>query len=141
MRAKPAEIANVFGLEHAESITLLDLAHRCEEGLPKYCFQRVSQILVPEGKQFLESLISPASLGHRKLGKLTPWKVDCIVRLTDCWLVALSVFQDEGKAKRFLTSPHAFLAGRPALQVAAAYSCGAQVVDHLLGGLRYGSVA
>ena len=141
MRAKPTEIAKTLGLADAESVTLLDLAHRCEEGLPKSCFQRLKQNLAPEGRQFLHSLISPASLSRRKDGKLTPCESDCTVRLADCWLMALETFQDESKARRFLAGPHPLLGGHPPLELAAVSTCGAAVVEQLLGRLRYGSAA
>ena len=141
MRAKPTEIAKTLGLADAESVTLLDLAHRCEEGLPKSCFQRLKQNLAPEGRQFLHSLISPASLSRRKDGKLTPYESDCTARLADCWLMALETFQDESKATRFLSGPHPLLGGRPPLEIAAVSTCGAAVVDQILGRLRYGTAA
>ena len=141
MRAKPTEIAKTLGLANAESVTLLDLAHRCEEGLPKSCFQRLNQNLVPEGRQFLHSLISPASLSRCKDGKLTPCESDCTVRLADCWLMALETFQEESKARRFLSGPHPLLGGRPPMAVLAGSTCGAEVIYQLLGRLRYGSAA
>jgi putative toxin-antitoxin system antitoxin component (TIGR02293 family) len=141
MRANPTEIAKALGLANAESVTLLDLAHRCEEGLSKSCFLRLNEILAPEGRKFLNSLISPASLGRRKNRRLTPCESDCIVRLSDCWLMALETFQDESKAKRFLSGPHPLLGGRPPLELAAVSTCGVAAVHQLLGRLIYGSVA
>ncbi|NEZ02799.1 DUF2384 domain-containing protein [Wenzhouxiangella sp. XN201] len=141
MRAKPTEIAKALGLANAESVTLLDLAHRCEEGLPKSCFLRLHETLAPEGQKFLNSLISPASLGRRKDGKLTPCESDGTVRLAHCWQMALETFQDESKARRFLSGPHPLLGGRPPMAVLAGSTCGAEVIYQLLGRLRYGSAA
>lgn len=141
MRAKSTEIAKVLGLANAESVTLLDLAHRCEEGLPKSCFQRLNDNLAPEGRQFLHSLIFPASLSRRKDGKLTQCESDCTVRLADCWLMALDTFRDESKVRRFLARPHPLIDGRPPMAVSAGSTCGAEVIYQLLGRLKYGSAA
>lgn len=115
---KPTEIAKTMGLVDVEPVTLLDLAHPCEEGLSKSCLQRLNIILAPEGRQFLNSLISPASLGQRKDGKLTLCESDCRVPFADCWLIALETFQDESKVRRFLAGPQTLLGGRPSLEVA-----------------------
>jgi putative toxin-antitoxin system antitoxin component (TIGR02293 family) len=141
MRAQATEIAASLGLNDSESMTLLALAGRCEKGLPISCFKRLRTILAPECRHLLDALISPASLGQRKHGKLTSCESDSVVRMADCWLVALRVFQDEAKARRWLEKPHAFLGGHPPLQIAATSTCGAEAVDQLLGRLHYGSAA
>lgn len=141
MRAKPTEVDKTLGQANAESVTLLDLAHRCEDGLPKSCFQRLNMILAPGSRQFLHSLISPASLSRRKDGKLTPCESDCIVRSADGWLMALETFQDESKVRRFLSGPHPLLGGRPPMEVLAGSTCGAEVIYQLLDRLRYGWAA
>lgn len=141
MRAQVTEIAAALEIGDAESMTLLDLAGRCERGLPLSCFTRLRTILEPECRHLLDALISPSSLSQRKLGKLTACESDSVVRMVDCWLVARRVFQDDVKTRRWLEKPHAFLGGRPPLQVAATSTCGAEVVDQLLGRLQYGSAA
>jgi putative toxin-antitoxin system antitoxin component (TIGR02293 family) len=141
MQAQVTEIATALGLDNAESMTLLDLAARCEQGLPASCFKRLRTSLAPECRHFLDTLISPASLSQRKHGKLSPCESDSVVRMADCWIVALQVLQDQAKARRWLEKPHAFLGGRPPLQVAARSTCGAEAVDQLLGRLQYGSAA
>ena len=141
MRAQATEIAASLGFNEAESMTLLDLGARCEQGLPISCFKRLRAMLAPECRHVLDALIPPASLSQRKHGKLNACESDSVVRMADCRLVALRVFQDEAKAGRWLEKPHAFLGGRPPLQVAATSTCGAEAVDQLLGRLQYGSAA
>lgn len=141
MQAQVTEIATALGLNNAESMTLLDLAGRCEQGLPVSGYKRLRTKLAPECRHFLDALISPASLSQRKTGKLTSCESDSLVRIADCWLGALRVFQDEAKARRWLEKPHALLGGRPPLLVAARSTCGAEAVNQLLGRLQYGSAA
>lgn len=141
MRVQVTEIAAAVGLNSAESMTLLELAARCEQGLPISCFNRMRTNLAPECLQLLDTLISPASLSQRKHGRLSPCESDSVIRIADSWLAALQVFQDEAKARRWLEKPHAFLSGRAPLQVAATSTCGAEAVNQLLGRLQYGSAA
>lgn len=64
-----------------------------------------------------------------------------IYRAAETWLMAVRVFGDSEKARRFLTGHHPLLGGRIPIEVAVTSEADLQALRELLGRLDFGSAA
>lgn len=142
MHAQSGQIAAVLGLPDPSAVTFLDLAARCEDGLPVESLYALVRTLAPNQPDYRKTLMTQPTLRRRKKqGALNAAESDMVVRLATIWVVVLHAFGDEEKARGFLLSDHALLAGRKPVELAATNLAGAQAVEQMLGRLRYGSAA
>lgn len=142
MYARPNEIAAVLGLANPNSVTLLHLALRAEDGLRVECLHALAEATTADKQIFLDSIFSRSTLRRRqKRGQFTARESDLLMRLAATWLIARDTFGDNGKAQRFLFTEHSSREGRRPFDLAAMNASGFHAVEQLLGRLRYGSAA
>ena len=142
MHAQPAEIAAVLGLPHPSAVAFLDLAVRCEDGLPVESLHGLARTLAPNQSSYLHSLMTKSTLRRRqKRGTLSAAESDRVVRLATTWVMVFRTFGNEEKARRFLFREHALLGGRKPVDLATMNLAGVQAIEQVLGRLRYGTAA
>jgi putative toxin-antitoxin system antitoxin component (TIGR02293 family) len=119
-----------------------DLAERLARGLTVTALDRLCRAIAPEDATFALTLIPRATLQRRRARKvLTPEESELLGRLAQVWVMALDVYKDADTARRFLHEPHALLHGKTPIEVARTNALGAEVVEDILGRLKYGSAA
>lgn len=135
-------IARALGLHAGGSVSKYDLALQIAQGLPVDSLDCLCRTLAPGDKTFPTTLIPRATLKRRKFRKvLSPKESELLGRLAQIWAMALDVYKDEEMARRFLHDPHAFLHGKKPIDLARTNAIGAEVVEDILGRLKYGSAA
>jgi putative toxin-antitoxin system antitoxin component (TIGR02293 family) len=136
------EVADVLGLNVRRPISKLDLAERLAHGLGVGSLDRLCRAIAPDNASFELTLIPRATLQRRRAKNvLTPGESALVGRLAQVWVTALDVYQDADTARRFLHEPHALLHGKKPIEVARTNALGAEVVEDILGRLKYGSAA
>lgn len=136
------DVAEILGLGRRAPISKYDLALRFARGLPVSTLDRLCRAIAPEDNSFPTELIPRATLKRRRTRKvLSPEESELVGRLAQVWAMALDVYRDEEKARRFLNEPHALLHGKRPIDVARTNALGASAVEDILGRLKYGSAA
>jgi putative toxin-antitoxin system antitoxin component (TIGR02293 family) len=142
MESVAREVAGVLGLKSRRPLSALDLAHRLAEGLDVKSLDRLCAAISPEDSGFATVLIPRATLKRRRLQKvLSPDESELVGRVARVWVMAFDVFGNVELARQFLHEPHALLHGRTPIDVARINSLGSEVVEDILGRLKYGSAA
>lgn len=142
--AELAEVANVLGVARPDR-PLADpfqLIRKIEDGLPLRALDRVMGLVAPGDANFKYRVIPKASLARRQHEKrLTANESERLARIAGIWSFACDVWGNAEDARGFLFRPHAMLGDRRPIDVAIDGEVGAQVVDGILGRLKYGSAA
>jgi putative toxin-antitoxin system antitoxin component (TIGR02293 family) len=139
-----AEVANVLGVARRDR-PLADpfqLIRRIERGLPLGALDRVMGLVAPGDVSLKYRVIPKASLARRRHEKrLTANESERLARIARIWAFACDVWTAAEEARSFLFRPHAMLGDRRPIDVAIDGELGAQVVEGILGRLKYGSAA
>jgi len=142
MAAAATEVAHVLGLGGRRPFSKLDLALAFAEGLAVTSLDRLCRSIAPGDAGFATTLIPRATLRRRRARKvLSPEESELLGRLARVWVIARDVYKSEEPARRFLHEPHPLLHGRTPIDVARTNALGAEVVEDILGRLKYGSAA
>ena len=137
-------IADVLGLPSKEAAarSLIALMSRIENGLPLAALDRVARLVAPQDSQFKYRLVPKATYERRKSAhRLSAEEGTRLARVARVWSLALEVWQSEGEARDFLFRPHPMLEDRRPIDMVIRSEFGAEMVIHILGGLKYGSAA
>ncbi|HLB30493.1 MAG TPA: antitoxin Xre/MbcA/ParS toxin-binding domain-containing protein [Gammaproteobacteria bacterium] len=136
------QVAVVLGLKTRRPMSKFELAERLAHGLGVSALDRLCREIAPEDASFALTLIPRATLQRRRAGKVfTPEESELLGRIARVWVTALDVYKEAETARRFLHEPHALLHGRKPIEVAQTNALGAEVVEDILGRLKYGSAA
>ncbi len=145
MVSEPDAVAEVLGIGRGRaSSTPFELIARIEVGLPVAALDRVASTVAPKDAEFRHRLVPKATLARRKRAKhprLTVEESGRLARIAGIWAHARAVWKDDEAARAFLFRPHPMLEGRRPIDAAVSTELGADLVDHILGGLEYGSAA
>src|SRR6266567_5219594 len=109
-----ARVAEVLGVK---ARTLSDLSHAVEKGLPKQALSRTAKRMFVErgaARKFLVGVIPEATFKRRV--RLTVSESERTERLARVIATAEYVWDDRGRAHRWLTAPHAELDNRSPLE-------------------------
>jgi putative toxin-antitoxin system antitoxin component (TIGR02293 family) len=139
-----AEVANVLGVARAEEplASPFELIRKIEDGLPVSALDRVVAFVAPADAGFKHRVVPKASLARRQHQKrLTAPEGERVARIARIWAFALEVWGEAAAARQFLFRPHAMLLDRPPIDVVIESELGAQLVDGILGRLKYGTAA
>lgn len=135
-------VIDVLGLTTKRPLSPLQLSDLLQKGLPIKSLNRVSSFLAPSDAMFKYKFVSKASLSRGKgHGKLPVDGSSRLARVAKIWTLALDVWGSEESTRAFLFRPHPMLEGRTPLDVTLASEVGADLVESILGGLKYGSAA
>lgn len=146
MPATVSDVASVLGFAERESRSMspIHLIALIEGGLPVSALDRVSKSVAPTDANFKYRIVSRATLARRrKPGKerLQADEGDRLVRLVRVWAFAKEVWGGEGPARAFFFRSHPLLEGRLPIDVVLASELGAELVNDILGRLKYGTAA
>ena len=139
-----AEVANVLGLPRREAAARspFGLITRIDAGLPFAALDRIAKLLAPEDSQFKYRLIPKATYERRKAAhRLSSEEGTRLARLARVWSVALDVWENESDARDFLFRPHAMIEDKRPVDVVIQNEFGAELVNDILGRLKYGTAA
>ncbi len=128
----------VRGSEDPEACNPADLIAVVRAGLPVSELDALQNILdVPIEKLAPKLGISKATLHRRKTaGRLDPDESDRVVRFARLMGMAVEVFENEGAARAWMSSPQVGLDGETPLEYANT-ELGAQEVRNLLGRIDH----
>jgi putative toxin-antitoxin system antitoxin component (TIGR02293 family) len=144
-----AEMVRILGLggtgaERARgaALTPMRIIERIEAGLPLASLDRLTEFLSPGDTSFKYTLVPKATLNRRIAQKrLSPEESERLARLARVGAMAREVWKTDDDARAFLFRPHPMLEGRRPIDVARSTDLGAQMVENILGRLKYGSAA
>lgn len=139
-----AEVADVLGLPAREAAARspFGLISRIERGLPVDALERVARLLAPNDARFKYRLVPKATLERRKSAhRLSSDEGTRVARVARVWAFALDVWGSEDEARGFLFRPHPMLEDRQPIDVVIQSEIGAEMVNGILAGLKYGSAA
>ena len=108
-------------------------------GLPVKAVEALAKLIAPHDPSFKYRVVPKATLARRKRsasGRLTLDESERLARYASIWTLAMEVWKDEERARRFLWTPHMLLGGEKAID-AADTSIGASEVERILGSLLY----
>ena len=139
------EIVGLLGIGRGKrkAMAPLDVMVLVERGLPVAALERLSKSMAPAESGFKYRVVKKTTLDRRQKAtkRLTRQESDQLVRLAKIWALAKDVWGNEEAARDFLFRPHLMLTNRRPVDVALGTEVGAQVVDGILGRLKYGSAA
>ena len=119
----------------------LELADLITGGLPRKAAQAVRLRLALTAQQFAQSLgVSPKTLQRQAkaaIERLNPAQGDRLYRLARIVALAEQVFEDPGRAHRWLQQPQRGLSNRHPFDLLQS-EAGAREVEDLLGRIEYG---
>ncbi len=136
----PAANDVVAGLVmHDTPVSAPDMIRFVQAGLPfDELLALQSSLELPLDKLAIKLGISKATLHRRKLdGRLGPEESDRVIRFARLMGKAVTVFETEDNARRWLSSPQVGLGGAVPLDYAGT-EIGAREVEDLLGRIEYG---
>ncbi len=137
-------VADVLGLPSKEqaSRSPFGLISRIEGGLPIEALDRVAQLLAPDDTLFKYRLVPKATYERRKTShKLSSDEGAKLARLARVWALALDVWQAEADARDFLFRPHPMIEDKRPVDVVIQSEFGAELINDILGRLKYGTAA
>lgn len=117
------------------------IAEELRAGLPVGAVDFLAKLIAPKDATFKYRIVPKATLARRKRspsGRLTLDESERLARYASIWSLAMEVWKDEEKARRFLWSPHMLLRGQRAID-AADTAIGASEVERIIGSLLYGT--
>jgi putative toxin-antitoxin system antitoxin component (TIGR02293 family) len=142
--AELADVAEILGLTRRGRPLAhpFHLIRKVEEGLPVSTFDRVMSAVAPADLALKYRVIPKASLARRRhVKRLTAGESERLARIARIWAFACDVWGDADEARGFLFRPHPMLMDRRPIDVVIESELGAQLVDDILGRLKYGSAA
>ncbi len=139
------EVVGLLGIGRGKRAAMapLDVMALVERGLPVAALERLAKSVAPAESGFKYRLVKKTTLDRRQKAtkRLTRQESDQLVRLAKIWALATDVWGNEEAARDFLFRPHLMLMNRRPVDVVLATEIGAQLVDGVLGRLKYGSAA
>ena len=146
MTNRDAAVADLLGIRAGTTATSpLGLVTTIERGLPVSVLERVSRRVAPTATGFIVAkIISKATLARRKQSaarRLSLPESDRVARLARVWALACDTWGTEEAARSFLFRSHPLLGGRQPIDVALTTGLGTQLVEDIIGRLKYGSAA
>jgi putative toxin-antitoxin system antitoxin component (TIGR02293 family) len=120
----------------------LELIDRIQSGLPVTVLERVCRFVAPSDASFKYRIVSRATLNRRRKARgarLSSAESERLARIARVWVFAREVWGSDAEARAFLFRPHMMLEGRTPIEVAVGTNMGAELVEDILGRLRYGS--
>ena len=138
-----ADIAECLGLQNRASLSPLGLIEQIEHGLSVESLSRVSRQIAPDDQSFAYRIVPKATLSRRKRqdAPLSAEESGRLARLAGVWAAAIDVWKEPETVRTFLFRPHPLLGNRSPIDLALGTDLGAQMVEQLLGRLKYGSAA
>lgn len=138
---EPLKIAEVMGgmqVFPKPIRSLFDLEQSVELGLPKTALKNVANFISSQRNRyhFIYQVIPEGTYKRRKT-HLSFEESEKTERLARVIATAIHVWDDQKKAKEFLTTPHPFFKDRSPIEVAFS-ELGARQVEELLWGIFYG---
>jgi putative toxin-antitoxin system antitoxin component (TIGR02293 family) len=139
---EPRRIGEVLGgarLLHRSVGSILELNGAVERGLPKETLRHVARRIFPNAaeQRALMYRIVPEATYKRRRERLSPAESEKTERLARIVAMAEDVWQDSDEVRRFLTTPHAELAGRTPLDTSMT-ELGARQVEEVMARILYG---
>ncbi len=122
------EVVGLLGIGRGKrkAMAPLDVMVLVERGLPVAALERLSKSMAPAESGFKYRVVKKTTLDRRQ---------------KEIWALAKDVWGNEEAARDFLFRPHLMLNGRRPVDVVLGTEIGAQLVDGILGRLKYGSAA
>lgn len=133
------EITQLLGLKPGVAADELRLFRTIRRGLPLHSLRRVQGTIAPGNQNVRRLFISDTTLRKRRRrgARLSPLQSQKVVRAARIWLMAMNVYGEGGKARAFLLSPHPMLDQEQPLSLVVENDVGAELVETLLGRLKY----
>ncbi len=146
MAATVNDVASLLGFSESESrrMSPIHLIRLIEDGLPLSALERLSGFVSPQDANFKYRIVPRATLARRRKPgkeKLLVDEGDRVVRLACVWTFAEEVWGSEDGARAFFFRAHPLLEGRLPIDVVLASELGAELVNDILGRLKYGTAA
>lgn len=146
MAATVHEVASLLGFSESASRSMspIHLIHLIEDGLPLSALERISLRVSPQDANFKYRIVPRATLARRRKPgkeKLQAGEGDRVVRLARVWSFAQEVWGSEADARAFFFRAHPLLEGRLPIDMVLASELGAELVNGILGRLKYGTAA
>ena len=139
------EVADLMGFQAREAASPIGMIAKIEEGRPVDVLERLSKLISPSDASFITlKIVSKATLARRKNSKtqrLTRNESDHLTRLAKVWSIARQTWGSDDEARSFLFRPHPLLKNQRPIEVALNTEFGGNLVEDIIGRLRYGSVA
>jgi len=135
---EPRHIGQVLAL--GRSVTsLLELNDAVERGLPKSSLRNMARRVFPDAaeQRALMQRVVPEATYKRRKERLSPAESGRTERLARVVAIAEDVWEDREQARRFLTTPHAEMAGKTPLD-AALTELGARQAEEIMARIVYG---
>jgi putative toxin-antitoxin system antitoxin component (TIGR02293 family) len=141
-----AEVARILGLagQDSRAMSPMHLMGMIEAGLPISALDRLSESVAPADAGFKYRIVSRATLARRRKpgqARLLGGEGDRLVRLAGVWAFAREVWGGDEPARAFFFRAHPLLEGRLPVDVVLSSELGAQLVNDILGRLKYGTAA
>jgi putative toxin-antitoxin system antitoxin component (TIGR02293 family) len=118
--------------------SMAELDRLVRHGLPKRVLGALASHFADDEagqRRFIYEIVPRATWERRET--LTPEAGERVERLARLWAAAREVWDEDGLARRFMTSPHQLLDGETPVQ-AARTELGGRRVERILNGLLYG---
>jgi len=146
MQTAISEVVRTLGIVDRDRrlTSPINLIALIEGGLPVSALERVSKLIAPSDASFKYRIVSRATLARRRKPgqeRLQTDESDRLVRLARIWSFATDVWGGEDAARAFFFRPHPLLENRLPVDVVLASELGAELVNDILGRLKYGSAA
>lgn len=134
------QVADVLGLKTPKGVSSLWLFQVIREGLPLRALETIQNTIAPNASELRSLFVSEATLkrrrrAHQRFSAVESQKIE---RAARAWAMAVDVFGDADKARKFLLTPHPMLNMERPLQVATENDVGSDMVETLLGRVKYG---
>ncbi len=137
-------VAELLGVKRARQapVSSLSMIDMIEEGLPVTALGRISRLIAPQDSAFKYHIVPRATLARRSKQhgrRLSPDESARVTRLAKVWALACDVWGGDNEARAFLFRSNQVLRGRRPIDVALGTEMGAQLVEDILGRLKYGT--
>jgi putative toxin-antitoxin system antitoxin component (TIGR02293 family) len=138
----PRHIGEVLGGQRVfdQPLTsILELSDAVERGFPKATLRNLARRVFSDtaDQRAMMRRIVPEATYKRRRERLSPAESERTERLARVVATAEDVWQDREQARRFLTTPHPELGGKPPLE-AAGTELGARQAEEIMARIVYG---
>lgn len=139
MASAVANVEQLLGVSRKAAGSALGIANMVESGLSVAAVDRLTKMLAPDDPNLKYRFVPKPTLARRRKNRqrLSADEGNRVARVAKAFEMAMTIFQDERKARDFLTRPHAMLDDATPLDVALATGPGADAVVNLLGRAAY----
>lgn len=143
MASAAPNVEQLLGVSRKAAGSALGVANMVETGLSVSAVDRLTKALAPDDPNLKYRFVPKPTLARRRKNRqrLSADEGNRVARVAKVLEMAIAIFQDERKARDFLTRPHAMLDDATPLDVALATGPGADAVVNLLGRAAYGGGA